>query len=932
MRNLKIFVCAAFVLGFGGFELYRTTLAAGQIGGSSLAAPFGVAATDNLYNNKVGLYWEPVFGATNYRIFRNSINDPSNAVDVGTTAANSFFDTSAPSSQAFFYWIRAENGASISLMSTPDTGVRAASAQQGPIPPLDPPPAPAGNQITAAKTYLGKALFWDEQMSTSRTVSCGSCHFAGNGGTDKRSIAAAQASFNPGLDGVLGTPDDIRGSMGVPFSNADGTYVFTAPYGLNDQVTTRKSVSFVDAGYSPTLFWDGRATGQFRDPITNAVVLNAGAALESQVLGPATSTTEMGHSGRTWTDVAARISTVKPLALAPSIPAGLGAWINGRSYADLFQAAYGTTDITPSKIAMAIATYERTLYSDQTPLDLANAGIAPLTAAEQRGRNVFATPANGCAGCHTGSVMSDNNFHYDGVRPQNEDTGRFQVTGNNNNIGEFRTPALRNVELRGSFFHNGQFTTLEQVIAFYNRGGDFNGPNKAPQIHALGLSAQQQADLVTFLKRPNTDPRVAAELPPFDRPTLYVESNRVPQITGSGRPGAGGFIPSIKAISPPIAGNPNFTISVIGAIGNASAVLVIDAADPGTGASIPASGSFARVTANTQNTGSGNGWVSVNIAIPETAVVINKTFFSRWYITDASAANGFSVTPAAKFTVFGTASSAPVTARYDDFDGDGKTDISVFRPNEGNWYIMRSSDSTVTGQNFGLATDTLVPADYDGDGKTDIAVFRNGTWFMQKSRDGFAASAFGQSGDIPEPGDFDGDGIADTAVFRPAGGVWYMQKSRDGFAALQFGISTDKAVAADYDGDGKADPAVYRDGVWYVQRSTAGFYAAQFGNAQDRPVMGDYDGDGKADLAVWRPSSGTWYTLRSGDGSFRGSAFGTTGDIPTPGDYDGDGLNDYAVFRPSDGVWYIANPTTGAFRAQRFGASADKAVPSSIVP
>lgn len=95
---------------------------------------------------------------------------------------------------------------------------------------------------------------------------------------------------------------------------------------------------------------------------------------------------------------------------------------------------------------------------------------------------------------HGGPNSTDNAFHYDGIRPQNEDTGRFQFTGNNQNLGEFRTSSLRNVELRGSFFHNGQFTTLEQVVAFYNRGGDFAGPNKAPQIHPLGLNAQQQAD------------------------------------------------------------------------------------------------------------------------------------------------------------------------------------------------------------------------------------------------------------------------------------------------------------------------------------------------------------------------------------------------------------------------------------------------------
>ncbi len=263
MKKLKISVCASFALIFGTFALLRSDPVTGQTGGNTLSAPTGVTATENVYNNKVGVYWDAIRGATNYRVFRNTTNDPATATDVGITAANSFFDFGVPPSQTFFYWVRAENGTSASVFSVSEQGVRANTSQQGPVAPLDPPPVPPGNPITAAKTYLGKTLFWDEQMSTSRTVSCGSCHFAGNGGTDKRSVAAAAASFNPGLDGLTNTPDDVRGSLGIPFSNADGTYVFTAPYGVNDQVTPRKTVSFIDGGYSPTLFWDGRATGSF---------------------------------------------------------------------------------------------------------------------------------------------------------------------------------------------------------------------------------------------------------------------------------------------------------------------------------------------------------------------------------------------------------------------------------------------------------------------------------------------------------------------------------------------------------------------------------------------------------------------------------------------------------------------------------------------
>ena len=96
----------------------------------------------------------------------------------------------------------------------------------------------------------------------------------------------------------------------------------------------------------------------------------------------------MAHSGRDWNQVAARIAESRPLALATNIPAALNTWMGGRGYGDLFTEAFGTPDVTPTRIAMAIATYERTLYTDQAPVDLANAGITPLTQQENNGRNL----------------------------------------------------------------------------------------------------------------------------------------------------------------------------------------------------------------------------------------------------------------------------------------------------------------------------------------------------------------------------------------------------------------------------------------------------------------------------------------------------------------------------------------------------------------
>lgn len=651
MRHIKIAVTGVFALAALTFLLTKSGPVSGQ-GGGVLSAPTGVTATDSIHNNKVGIYWNAIRGATVYRIFRNTVNNPAGATDLGTTPLNFFFDQGATPGQSFFYWVRSENGGAISELSVSDQGVRSATAQQGPVPPLEPPPpGPPGNPTTAAKATLGKILFWDEQLSSTRTVACGTCHSSGFGGTDPRSPISAATSTNPGPDSLIGTPDDIRGSGGVPFTNLDGTFVSGQPYGLDPQVTGRRSMSYINAAYSPILFWDGRATGVFRDPVSNVVVLNNGGALESQSVGPPVSTAEMAHSGRDWNDVAARVAASKPLALSANIPAPLSTWIGGRSYPELFQEVFGTLDVTPIRIAFAIGAFERTLFSDQAPVDLANAGITPLSAAENRGRNIF--NANGCNTCHGSNLFSDNAFHYIGVRPQNDDTGRFQVTNNPGNLGEFRTPSLRNVELRRSYFHNGQFTTLEQVVAFYNRGGDFNAPNKPPVIRPLGLNAGQQADLVAFLRRPLTDPRVAAESGPFARPQLYTESNRVPQISGTGRAGSGGFTPQIKAITPPIAGNPNFTISLTGAMGNSTAFLVVDAVDPGVGSTIPITGSLGKITTNTQNTGAGNGWASVLVPLPATTAVIGRTFFARWYVQDAGALGGFSVSPVAQFTVFG---------------------------------------------------------------------------------------------------------------------------------------------------------------------------------------------------------------------------------------------------------------------------------------
>ncbi len=933
MPLIKFFIVLSFFL-FSLAIFSHKQFSPTVIGQSSLAAPTGVTATDGIYSTKIGLRWDTMRGATTYRIFRSTTNNPATATDIGTTQANTFFDTTAPQGQTFFYWVRSENGSTTSDFSQSEQGFRANGSLGGGIQPLQPPDAPPGNPITATKSSLGKALFWDEQMSSTRTVSCGTCHSGSAGGIDKRTSTQRIRSTNPGFNGIFNDADDVFASPGVIANNPDGTYNWSNIYGLREQVTGRRAMPYTDAAYPASLFWDGRAGGTFRDPLTNQIILQNGAALENQVLIPPVNSTEMAHSGRNWQEVADRLTGAKPLALAANIPADLQNWIDGRTYTELFEEAFGTPEVTPARIAMAIATHERTLFSDQTPFDQAAQGIGSLTAAEQRGANLFNSGVTNCSACHSGNLQTDDAFHNIGVRPTFEDTGRQQVTNNQADVGQFRTPNLRNVELRGAYFHNGRFTTLREVVEFYNRGGDFNAPNKDPKIRPLGLSNGQLNDLVAFLSRPLTDPRVRQELPPFDRPQLYAESNRVPQVSGTGRAGTNGSVPQVLAIEPPLAGNPSFTVAVSNALANSAAVLVINSNDPGIGASIPVSGDFARVQTTLSNSGSGAGYGSVSLAIPENPALIGQTFFGRWYIADAAAENGFSVSQVFQFTVFGEASKVNSNT-HADFDGNGKTDISIFRPSVGEWWYLRSSDSTNRAFQFGAGTDKIVPADFTGDGKTDIAVWRpaSGEWFILRSEDNsFYSFPFGTNGDIPLTGDFDADGKADAAIFRPHTGEWFIQTSSQGTVIEIFGTNGDIPQVGDYDGDGKADIAVYRPSVgeWWINRS-GGVTALQFGSSGDKPVAADFTGDGKTDIAVWRPASGEWFILRSEDFSYYSVPFGVSTDIPAPGDYDGDGKTDIAVFRQAGATWFI-NRTSQGMLIQTFGSGGDYPAPAAYIP
>lgn len=237
----------------------------------------------------------------------------------------------------------------------------------------------------------------------------------------------------------------------------------------------------------------------------------------------------------------------------------------------------------------------------------------------------------------------------------------------------------------------------------------------------------------------------------------------------------------------------------------------------------------------------------------------------------------------------------PVTS---DFDGDGDSDLSVYKvePWGGMWYIQGQSSSS-----WGDSDSVPVPGDYDGDGAMDVAVYKAGTWYV---KDQFV-DTWGDSNSVPVPGDYDGDGDTDLAVFKVEawGAMWYIKDQ----ASQVWGNSNSIPVPGDYDGDGSTDVAVFDDGTWYVKDQFMDYW----GDSSSIPVPADYDGDGMTDLAVFRfeGSEGMWYIQGQDMVSFGsrvdtcGFGWGNSNSIPVPGDYDGDSATDVAVYNA--GTWYV---------------------------
>ncbi len=233
--------------------------------------------------------------------------------------------------------------------------------------------------------------------------------------------------------------------------------------GIHEQVGGRNAPTVINAAYAAAQFWDGRA-----------------ATLEDQALGPVANPIEMGNTME---------GMIQNLDAIPQ-------------YREMFQKVFGT-GITPEAFAKAVAAFERTVLSGDSPYDRFQAGQADaLTDAQKRGLDLFKN--SGCADCHTPPLFSSYEYYNAGVGMDREkpDEGCKAVTGEDSDMGAFRVPSLREVANTAPYFHDGSAATLEETVALMVAGGKDN-PHRSVEfdtVREAKLTPEQQKDIVEFLK------------------------------------------------------------------------------------------------------------------------------------------------------------------------------------------------------------------------------------------------------------------------------------------------------------------------------------------------------------------------------------------------------------------------------------------------
>lgn len=282
-----------------------------------------------------------------------------------------------------------------------------------------------------------------------------------------------------------------------------------------------------------------------------------------------------------------------------------------------------------------------------------------------------------------------------------------------------------------------------------------------------------------------------------------------------------------------------------------------------------------------------------------------------------------------------------VTQHVVDFDGNGRTDYAVARLVGGpqiRWFYSLNPGGMTVSQDWGLELDEFVPEDYDGDSKTDIAVWRPGSpavfYILNSQTSTVRVEAFGQTDDDPSVvGDYNNDGMADLAVYRSGTpSTWHYRTSPNGpLNSVAWGTIGDFPAPGDYNGDGSNDFVIQRNngngqGDFWRLFSGGGIDVVTWGLPTDLVVPGDYDGDGKTDISVVRRVAGgplQWYVLQSGGGGALQANWGTTAtDRPAQGDYDGDGKTDLTIWR-SSGVFWVFNSATSSVSAVNWGTTGD---------